>query len=374
MNRLVAVLILAALAACKPAEQPKPSGAHLRKPRVTAAPAAVREIEYVVEAAGTIEASEEIAIPASVSGIVDAVHFKEGDAVTPETVLLEIEVEKFRLGEDRAKAEHERAQAQVTLAETLYTNRLKLSEEGKKQGKEYVTAEQMATWRADLEKAKAELGRTRADLELARRDHRNSRVRSPIRGLINGKLVSKGEFLKAETVVARILNVSVLHVRFSVNELEASRLVQGQDVAFSVRSAANRSFKARLFYLNQKADPLTRSVEGKAVVTEGLDVLRAGTFAQVRLTTGRQEGLVVPELSILPTERGFVVFALEGRTARARPVKLGLRVDGLVEILEGLKRGETIVIDGALTLRDGVEVDLAPAPADKDPKKAGEGS
>jgi RND family efflux transporter MFP subunit len=378
VNRAAAVLLLLALGACKPSEQPKPSGAHLRKPRVTAVPADVREIEYAVEATGTIEASEEIAIPASVTGIVDAVNFKEGDAVTPETVLLEIEVEKFRLGEDRAKAEHERAQAQATLTETLYTNRLKLSEEGKKQNKEYVTAEQMATWRADLEKAKADVGRTRAELELAKRDHRNARVRSPIRGLINGKLVSRGEYVKAETIVARILNVSTLHVRFTVPELEASRLAHGQDVTFTVRSAPGRSFKARLFYLSQKADPMTRSVEGKAEVGEGIDLLRAGTFAQVRMTTGRQEGLLVPERAILPTERGFVVFALEGTTARARTVKLGLRMDGMVEIIEGLKRGETIVVDGALTLRDGVEVDLGPAPpapaAPRKPAKEGAGS
>jgi membrane fusion protein, multidrug efflux system len=374
VNRAVLVFLLAALSACKPSEQPKPTGAHLRKPRVTAAPATVREIEYAVEASGSVEASEEIAISASVSGIVEKLSFKEGDAVTPETILAEIEVDRFRLGEERAKAELDRARAQAALADTLYTNRRKLSEEGKKQGKEYVTAEQMATWRADAEKARAEVQRAEADADLAKRDHRNSRVRSPIRGLINAKLVSRGEYVKAETVVARILNVSTLHVRFTVPELEASRLVQGQDVRFTVRGAPGIEFKARLFYLSQKADPITRAVEGKAEVVEKSDVLRAGTFAQIKMTTGRQEGILVPERAILPTERGFVVFTLDGIKAKARVVKLGLRVDGLVEIVEGLQKGETVVIDGALTLRDGVEVDLGePAPA-KPAEKGGAGS
>lgn len=369
MRRPALLLALAALAACKPGDQPRPTGAHLRKPRVTAAPAELRDIEYAVEAAGSVEASEEIAIPAAVSGIVDAVNFKEGDAVTPRTVLLEIETEKFRLGEERAKAELDRTRAQAELAQTLYTNRLKLAEEGRKQNREFVTAEQMATWKADLEKAKAEVERARADLELARRDHRNARVRSPIQGVINQKAVSQGEFVKAETVVARILNVSVLRLRFTVPELEASRLVLGQEVLFTVRSAPGVDFKARLFHLSQKADPVTRSVEGIAEVAEKSGALRAGTFAQVRMRTGRQQGLVVPERAVLPTERGFVVFVLDGAVARARTVKLGLRLDGLVEITEGLARGETIVIDGALTLRDGLEVELPrPAPAD-DPGK-----
>ena len=233
----------------------------------------------------------------------------------------------------------------------------------------------MATMRADLEKTKADVQRSQAEWELAKRDHRNARVRSPIRGLINGKLVSQGEYVKAETVVARILNVSTLHVRFTVPELEASRLAPGQDVRFTVRGVPGAEFKARLFHLSQKADPVTRAVEGKAEVVERTDGLRAGTFAQVRMTTGRQRGLLVPERAILPTERGFVLFTLDGTKAQSRVVKLGLRVDGLVEIVEGLRKGESVVVDGALTLRDGVEVDLGePAPAKPPPEKGGAGS
>ena len=374
-RRTAAVLLLAGLAAagCRKTEQPVPSGAHLRKPKVTAAPVAVREVEYRVEAPGTLVASEEIAIPAAVSGLVDAVHFKEGDEVGPDTVLAEIEPEKFRLGEARAQADWERAKAQADLMQTLYENRLKLQEEGKRQKKEYVTEEQMATWKADLEKAKADAARTRADLELARRDHRNARIRSPIRGILNSKGISRGEYVKAETVVATILNVTPLHVRFAVPELEASRLSQGQEVRFAVRSAPGRTFKARLFWLSQKAESVTRTVEGKAEVLETADVLRAGTYAEVRMTTAKQSGLVVPERAVLPTEKGFTVFVLEGSTARARLVKLGLRLEGGVEVVEGLKPGETIVVDGALTMRDGVVVEVVPE-APKPAPAAGAGT
>ena len=371
MIRSLAAALLLLAAACKPPEQPKPSGAHLRKPLVTAQPLEPRSVEYVVEAPGSVEASEEIAIPAAVSGIVDAVTFKEGDAVSPDTILVEIEPERFRLGEERAAADLERARATTELAETLYTNRLKLAEEGKKANKEFVTTEQLATWKADLEKARADVARAKAELELARRDHRNSRVRSPIKGMINAKLVSRGEFVKAETVVARILNVSTLRLRFTVPELEASRLVPGQEIRFAIRSAPGVELKAKLFYLSQKADPVTRSVEGIAEVLDRSEALRAGTFAQVRAVTGRVQGLVVPERAVLPTERGFVVFVLEGAVARARTVKLGLRLEGGVEVVEGLAKGDRIVIDGALTLRDGLEVEVAgpkPAAAPKSPE------
>jgi membrane fusion protein (multidrug efflux system)/multidrug efflux system membrane fusion protein len=326
---------------------------------VTVAEAVAREIEYVIESTGSIEASEEISIPARVSGVIDALHFKEGNAVDDRTVLLEIEVEKFRLGEEKAQAECERARAQAELSEKLYGNRLKLYDEGKKQQKEWVTEEQMATWLADAKKAKADLERAKADLELARRDHRNARVRSPIRGLINRKLVSTGEFVRAETVVATILNISTLHVRFTVPELEASRLAPGQEILFEVRSAPGLSFKGRLFYLSQKAEQATRTVECKAEVLEKSDAFRAGYFAKVTIVAGRQKSVAVPESAVVHSEKGFLVYATDGKKVQARPVKLGLRVEGRVEITDGLREGERIVVVGALTLRDGQEVELS---------------
>lgn len=357
---LLGLLLLSATASgCRPTEQPRPSGIHLRKPRVAVAEATAREIEYVVEAAGSVEAREEISIPARVSGILDAVRFQEGDAVGEETVLAEIEVERYRLGEERAKAEFDHARAQAELAETVYRNRLALHEEGKKLKKEWVTDEQMAVWRADLEKARADQERSRVDLELAARSHRDARVRPPIRGLINRKLVSKGEFVKPETVVATILNLETLHVRFTVPELEASRLAPGQEITFSVGST-NAAFKAKLFHLNQKADAFTRAVECKAEVQGRDNALRAGTFATIRTVTGRQAGIIVPERAVLPTERGFIVSVVEQGRVKHRIVTPGLRIDGGIEIRKGLGTGEKIIVDGGAGLREGMEVDVAP--------------
>jgi len=360
MRRSAALFLVLALAfaACQRREQPKPGGQHLRKPKVAPVEAVLREIEYTVEAVGSVEAAEEISIPARVSGPLDAVHFKEGDAVDEKTVLAEIEVEKYRLGAERAQAEFERARAQAALAETVYKNRLTLYEEGKKQKKEWVTEEQMATWRADSEKAKADVERVRVDLELARRSHKDARVSSPIAGLINRKLVSKGEFVKPETIVATILNVSTLRVRFTAPEVEASRLRTGQEVQFSIQSAPGLQFKAKIFFMSQKADPVTRAVDCMAEVLDRNEMLRAGTFATVRAVTGKQKSILIPERAVLPSEKGFLVLVLNSSRVKGRVVKLGLRVDGQVEVTEGLSAGDRIVADGGAGLRDGMEVEV----------------
>jgi len=240
----------------------------------------------------------------------------------------------------------------------MYTNRLKLYEEGKKQGKEWVTEEQMAQWRADLDKAKADVARVTADLALARRDHENCRVRSPIAGVINTKPVSRGEYVKPETIIATMLNVSTLHIQFTLPELESSRLVPKQEITFSIRSVPDRLFKARLFYMSQKADAATRSIECKAEILERHEAFRTNLFASVRIVTNRKSSVLVPDRAVLPTERGFVVWVVDGQNrAKSRVVKTGLRTANGVEVVDGLAAGEKIAVDGAAALKDGVEVE-----------------
>jgi membrane fusion protein (multidrug efflux system) len=159
-----------------------------------------------------------------------------------------------------------------------------------------------------------------------------------------------------------MLNVSTLHLRFTVSELEAARLRPGQEASFTLRSAPGRTFTARIFHLSQKADAATRSVEVKAEVPGGDEAFRAGLYAQARVVTERRTGVVVPERAVVPSERGPVVFEVgPDRKAIPHPVRLGLRLPGGVEIAEGLPAGTRVVVDGAGALRPGAEVEIGDA-------------
>lgn len=358
--RALALLLLSISACSKPDSGAKPGGppAAARKPRVAVAEVREQEVEYVVDATGSIEAREEVSIPARVSGILDKVNFKEGDVVTPDTVLAEIETDRYELALRVATAARKRADEQKKLAETLYTNREKLQAEGRKQNKEWVTEEQMATWKADLEKAKADLDRADAEMQLARKNRQDAEVRPPIAGVIHQKLVSQGSYAKTETILATMMDMSRVFVRFTVPELEAARLRLDQEVKFRLRTTARGEWlKARLFHIGQKVDERTRAVECKAEVVAPTADLRAGTFATVQITYDRKMSVHIPERAVLPTERGLLVFVLEGTKVRSVLVELGLRVQGGVEIRSGLKPGDRIVVDGASSLRDGIEVD-----------------
>lgn len=362
------LILLAALAACsKPAEPSGASGgggkgAGMNKIKVTFVPAELRDIDYRVDTTGSIEAYESIKIPAQVGGVIEKIteDFVEGKLVGKGTVLAEIDIQKYELALKKAQADFDRAEAQSHLAETIFKNRENLYNEGKKQGRDFVTDEQLATFKADSLKAKADRDKFEADLDLAKRNLRDAQVKPPVAGIINEKLVAGGEFVKGETVIATILNVEKLYVRFTVPELEASKLRKDLEISFRIRSEPDNEFKAKIFFVSQQADAASRTVLCKALVEGKHEQIKPGYLANITIVTKSVSSVVVYERSVQPTAKGFIVYLLDGSRAKMQPVKLGLRSDGMVEILQGLKKDDKYIVDGAGNSRDGMEVDAEP--------------
>jgi membrane fusion protein (multidrug efflux system) len=163
--------------------------------------------------------------------------------------------------------------------------------------------------------------------------------------------------------MATLVDTSRLRLRFRVSEAESLRALSGQELTFRVSALGDRLFKATVYHVGSLADAATRQVEVLAWVRNPGE-LKPGFFAEVALASEtRTAAVVVPEAAVQASERGFVVYAVEQGKARARPVQVGLRTGtGLVEIVNGLKGGETVVIEGSDRLADGVEVQAAPVP------------
>ena len=127
------------------------------------------------------------------------------------------------------------------------------------------------------------------------------------------------------------------------------------------KSLGAKPFTATVYHVGNVADPGTRQVEVLAWVKNPGE-LKPGFFAEVTLSSETRAGaVVVPEAAVQASEKGFVVYAVQGDKARARPVQVGLRTGtGLVEIVSGLKAGETVVVEGSDRLADGTTVQAAP--------------
>jgi membrane fusion protein, multidrug efflux system len=334
--------------------------------RVRVAPVAVQDVVYEIKSLGQIEAQEMVQVTAQVEGVATDVRFREGDRVGPETVLLRIDPDRYRLEAERAVATLEQAQAEQKRAAADLTRREALAES------ELLSTEELTRSQSESTRLTASVQVAKAALGIARQNLARSEVRSQVAGVIDTRTIDTGQFVRTGTVMATIVDSSRLRLRFKVSEAESLRAAVGGSVTFRVGPLGPRQFTARIYHVGRIADPTTRNVEVIGWV-DNPGELKPGFFAEVTLAGERREhALVVPESAIQASEQGFVTYVVQGGAARLRPIQLGLRTGtGIVEILSGLKPGETVVTEGSDRLADGIPVEVVTG---GEPKAAGGGA
>lgn len=366
---LVAALACALVAGCSGDRESGGGGKRAaRSLPVRQATVETRDVVYEVEALGALEPVELGQITAEVSGAVKEVRFQAGDRVTPATVLARIDPDRYRLEAAKAAATHRKAVADWRRAEAELARREALARD------RLVAEEELARARLEAERLAAEAASAEASFELARLAERRSEVRPPRSGEINTRSVDTGQFVSVGTVLATLVDLGRLRLRFKVSDLESLKAGDSPSVAFRVAALGDREFTASVYHVGAVADPATRQVEVLAWV-DNPGELRPGFFAEVTLATQRRaNALVVPESAVQASERGFVVYTVEAGIARQRPVRIGLRTgDGAVEILSGLAAGERIVTEGSDRLADGIAVQAVEAGDPGTPPAAGAG-
>jgi multidrug efflux system membrane fusion protein len=330
---------------------PAGSGFRARPVPVRTASVKVQDVVYTVKALGSLEAEEMVQVTAEVEGAVSAVRFHEGDRATRDTVLLHIDPDRHRLEAQRAEAAYLQAQADLKRSQQELERRERLSQE------ELIAAEEVTRSRGENERLTAQVAASKAAWDIALQNLRRSEVRAPLPGVINTRTVETGQYVRAGTVLATIVDVRRLRLRFKISEGESLRVAEGQEVSFRVAAIGSKEFKARVYHVGEVADPATRQVEVLAWV-DNPGELKPGFFAEVDAAAGsRSAAVVVPEGAIKASESGFVAYVVEDGKARMKPIRIGLKTDqGEVEILSGLKGGETVVVEGSDLLADGVVV------------------
>jgi multidrug efflux system membrane fusion protein len=319
---------------------------------VRVAEVAVRDVIHTIRALGSLEPRDLVQVTAQVEGVATDVRLREGDRVTPETLLLRIDPERYRLEAERAEAVYNQASAELRRADADLERREALAEN------QLVALEELARSRSERAGLEAAVEVARAARGIARQNVDRSEVRPPIAGVIDTRRVDTGQFVKAGDLLATIVDAGRLRLRFKVSEAESLRPRPGGEVSFRVAPLGAREFRGRIYHVGRVADATTRQVEILAWVDEVSD-LKPGFFAEVLLAgETKKQALVVPEGSVQDSEQGFVAYIVDKETARLQSVQIGLRTEeGDVEILAGLEPGQTVVIEGSDRLADGLAVE-----------------
>ena len=345
------------LAACGTKPQEKPKG---RPPApVTTAAAATRSVPVILEAVGTVEAFAAVQVRSQVSGEIIAVNFREGDDVHAGQTLFTL---------DRRAVDAAIRKGEATLARLLTVQKnaranadryAQLIRDG------IVTQEQYDSYRTQAEAAEAEVAAARAELENLRVQSSYLTIRAPMAGRTGNLAVDRGNLVKAnETAMVTINQIRPINVTFNVPERELARIRnfmgQGRLLAEARLSGDNGPAETgEVTFLDNAVDQATATIKLKASFANRNRRLWPGQFATVRLTMATiANAVVVPAQAVQTGQQGQYLFVVNGDNAELRPVKSGVTHEGLTVIEQGLKAGETVVIDGQMRLVPGGRVQV----------------
>lgn len=317
-------------------------------------PVESRNVEYSVTAVGSLDAFERVAVTARVAGAVEKVQFREGQFVSAGQTLVEIEPERYRLAVDAAQATVNKAMAAKSEAEAGYARR----QEANAKNAGLIRGEEIETWRTKVQTAAAEVTQAQAAVAQARLNLRDAFVKAPVSGIIQTRTVETGQYVPVGTVLSTLMRRDPLLLRFQVPENEALPLRPGVVARFNIAEDPT-AHEARITHVAAAADASSRMVDVTAnVLNANRPELRPGAFARVTVPIGAaRPSPVIPQTAIRPSEKGFLAYTVDDGIATQRILTLGMRTaDGQVEVKNGLRPGEMLVVRGAEALRDGVKV------------------
>ncbi len=343
------VLLLLVLAGC--AGRERAPEVELRVP-VSVAPVGTGTVEDVIVATGTLRTAEVATLRAETPGVLvfgrnhEGRRWREGDRVRSGDLVAEITGEDVRV---QARTEATRQRYEAALRD--YESKKRLFEAG-------LIAE------LELEQAEATLAEAKIAWEQSRVTETKARIVSPLDGVIleiardrKGDILADGVRVEAGITVARIAPVDTLLADVDLVGPDIRRVHVGQEVRIRYRAWDDRSFRGRVLRLAPEVDPETRTFRVEVAVANPDRVLRPGMFVEARILVERRENVpVVPREAVVERAGRKVVFVLDGRRVAARPVRLGLGDDEIVEVVDGVRPGERIVVRGLETLTDGTPV------------------
>jgi membrane fusion protein (multidrug efflux system) len=196
----------------------------------------------------------------------------------------------------------------------------------------------------------------RADVELIKTQIDKTEIKAPFDGVIGLKNVSEGSFVNTSTVIATLQNINPVKIEFSIPEKYSGMVKSGDSIQFEV-VGTNEKHTARVYAIEPKIDPLTRTLRMRALYSNPKRNILPGSFANVELVLRKIENaLMVPTNSIVPELKGQKVFLYKNGSASPQSVETGTRTDTTVQITSGLNENDTLITSGILQVRPGMPV------------------
>lgn len=287
-------------------------------------------------ASGTLLANNEVELRNELSGRLVKLGFKEGSTV--------------KKGELLVKIDDQDLQAQLR---KLMVDK-ELAEKNENRQKDLLDIKGISQQEYDV--ALNTLNKIKADIDFTTAQIGKSEIHAPFNGVVGLRTVSEGSYLPANTRIATLQEVDPMKLEFSIPEKYFSRFGQESEIHFTVESTPGL-FTGKVYAYEPKIDPATRSLTLRAICSNSRRTLLPGAFAKIVVPLEKQENAVmIPSQSVIPELKGHKVFTVRSGKAFPVKVKLGLRNDTTVQILDGIHVGDTVITTGIMQMRPEMPV------------------
>ena len=341
MKSILPLLILVSLsfASCKSGKEEKKAdvGKDKKPPsKVEAFIVSPTVLSQDIEMPGSLMAAEETELHAEVSGRVVGIYFNEGTTVGQGVMLV-----KLYDGDLQAQLSKLRIQLKVA-KETLerYESLLKIGG---------VSVQEVETY-------KLSVNNIQADMNIVQTGISRTTLRAPFSGKLGLRNISIGAYITPATTISTLRKISQLKLEFTVPEKYGVGMKPGGQVQFGMENNG-KTYSAKIIATENNIAEATRSLSVRAIVTNADAQLIAGAFVKVKIALGENNAaLMIPSQAVIPKARNKQVIVYRSGLASMETVTTGIRDSSMVEITSGLKAGDTVLITGLLTTKQGSKV------------------
>ena len=287
----------------------------------------------------TLEADQEAQVVSKVNGVVEKLNVEEGYKVKTGQPLAVLDDRQYRLEMDRAKADLDKLQNDFRRSQELYDKKL-ISVEA-------------------YENLKYQLESQQAAFTLARMNHEYTTIRAPIDGIVSKRLIKVGNMIRVNDPVFTITDFDPLLAIVYVPEHEMQKIHLQQPVGFEADAIPGKSFQGHVERISPIIDPETGTFKVTIEVNDPTGQLKPGMFTRIRIIYDtRKNTLLVPKEAIISEDGVHSVYIIDNRMSFKREVRTGYANGSKMEIVSGLRQGDTIVTIGQSSLKDSSRVEI----------------